>query len=567
MVSLSLPTVEWAPFAFVAWIPLLLWLPHGTPGQRFRFGWLTGIMFQFIIFRWIPFTVTEMTSLPLPVAWAMCLLYALWHGLQIGIFALIAAPAARLVAKRAPGLSIVTVALVYAALEWLWPVVFPWSIAHAAWQLGPVHNIAAIIGVPGVTFFIILGQGGLAAWIEARLLGRSAPRAAVFVATALSAILLVAGTLWWQHASNAEPTRVLRVAIVQPNYTLEEKKHATFAKRKELLDRFEVQLRSLPAGRFDLVVASEGSFPLFWRTDAPPIGVEALGELLPTRRIQRAIAEGPHTRAMIGGLRQVHEADPAERAIANSVVFFEPDGSIAGSYDKRLLVPFSEYMPFSDLFPSLKNAVRGIGNIRRGDHDCAFALDGANAACGICYETLFANETREQVGDATILTNFTIDTWFGKTTAPRLHLASHSSRAIELGIPLVRAALTGISAVVSPSGEVLGRLEMDVTGILAVDVPLVDISTPFRATGPIFAGFAALMTLMLALLSFIAHRRSRKTREHAGSDGVKAGVKAKATTKDAARRAKTSGSAEGESAQAATGNTESSHDTTKGRGA
>lgn len=516
LVALSLPTVEWGPFAFIAWLPLLLWLPHArSPGQRLRVGWLAGIAYQLVIFRWIPFTVTEMTSLSLPIAWAMCVVYALWHGLQIGLFALLAAPARAHASRISPALPPLAVAAVFAGLEWLWPVVFPWSVSHALWELAPFHAIAALVGVPGMTFALVLPQIALADAASARLRGAPLPRRPLAVAALTTAALVIGGVAWWAHASSAAPTGTLRVAVVQPNYTLEEKKHADFAMRRRLLDRFEAQLRAIPAGRFDLIVASEGAFPLYWRVDTPPRTEPALGPRLATRRLQDAIAEGPKTRAMIGGLRQVHDAAPGEAELANSVVFFEPDGTIAGSYDKRLLVPFSETMPFSDLIPSLRNAVRGIGHLRRGEADCRFDLGGRAAGCGICYETLFANETRAQSGDAVILTNFTIDTWFGRTTAPRLHLASHSSRAVELGLPLVRSALTGISAVLDPTGQVLGRLELDVTGVLAVDVPLLDLATPYRSTGPVFGVFTGLFTGLVALLGLGGWVRRRGARRAA----------------------------------------------------
>ncbi len=516
LVALSLPTVEWGPLAFVAWLPLLLWLPHArSAGHRLRVGWLAGIAFQLVIFRWIPFTVTEMTSLSLPIAWGMCVVYALWHGLQIGLFALLAAPARARAARLSPALGPLAVAAVFVGLEWLWPVVFPWSVSHALWEAGPFHAIAAVAGVPGMTFTLVLPQVALSDALSARLRHAPLPRRPIAVAAAVTAVFALAGVAWWAHASSAEPAGSLRVAVVQPNYTLEEKKHADFAMRRRLLERFEAQLRSIPPGRFDLIVASEGAFPLYWRVDTPPRSEPALGPRLATRRIQDAIAEGPKTRAMIGGLRQVHDALPGEAELANSVVFFEPDGTIAGSYDKRLLVPFSETMPFSDLIPSLRNAVRGIGHLRRGKTDCRFDLGGRTAGCGICYETLFANETRAQIGDAVLLTNFTIDTWFGRTTAPRLHLASHSSRAVELGLPLVRSALTGISAVLDPTGRVLGRLELGVTGVLAADVPLLDLATPYRVTGPVFGAFTGLFAALIALLGLVGAIRGRLARRAA----------------------------------------------------
>jgi apolipoprotein N-acyltransferase len=519
LISLSLPTIDLPPFAFVAWLPLLVWLPTASPRRRFLFGWVAGIGYHLVIFRWIPFTVTEMTSLPDSVAVAMCIAYALWHGLHVACFAWWSEPVHRAVAARAPGLAALAVASLYATLEWLWPVVFPWSIAHALWQVPPVHAIAAFIGVPGVAAFVLLPQVALANALNHRN-SKESPHSGyrpLLLGPAIQlAVLLALGVGWTVHVDASPVGDSIRVAVVQPNYTLAEKKHATFDVRRRLLDRFDAQLRALPPATFDLIVASEGAFPMFWRVDTPPLATPADAQQLPTRRIQQAIAEGPRTRAMIGGLRQL--VDDPDATIANTVVFIEADGTIAGHYDKRLLVPFSETMPFSDLIPSLRNAVRGISHLRRGTTDCHFDVGPVPATCGICYETLFADETRAGVAAARLLTNFTIDTWFGRSTAPRLHLAAHSSRAVELGIPLVRSALTGISAVIDPLGRTLGALPLDATGVLDVTVPLRDISPPYRTIGPIYPWICAVLLVLLGIVRFV--RRRVDSREPRPPDGV-----------------------------------------------
>ncbi len=518
MVALSLPTTEWWPLALVAWVPLFLWLPEEPrPRRRLLVGWLAGVVIEGIIFRWIPFTITEMTPLPLAVGALMAVAYALWHGLQLGLAALLAPPVARQAARLHPGLGPVATALVFVVLGWLWPVVFAWSPAHAVWEVAPIHHVAATFGVPGLFAALLLPQAALAAWLGARL-GAPLTPASPWPALGLAAVLLGAGLVTWRLAAGAEVVQTLRVGVIQPNYTLAEKKHADRAMRERLFARFADQLAAIPPGRFDLLVASEGAFPLYWRTDTPPLGTPATGTQAATRRLQQVLAAGPRTPAMIGGLREVTEAT-GRRELANSVVFFDADARIVGSYDKRLLVPFSEAVPLSDVFPALRDAVPGFGTLRRGTADCRNVLPGgAVVTCGICYENLFAAETRDGVGDARLIANFTIDTWFGTSTAPRLHLASHSSRAIELGVPFVRSALTGISAVVAADGAVLGRLPLDVTGVLAVEVPLTDWRPPYRDVGDLFAQLAAAGVALLALLAWRARRR-----ELSAAAGVGAG--------------------------------------------
>lgn len=520
LVVLAMPDIGLGLPIVVALVPALA-LARTRPWRaRLRLGWLMGFLYHVALFRWIPFTLTEMTPIPLPVTWVMWFLYAAWHGLMVGVFLALSEPVRRATVARAPALGAVAVALAFVAVEAAWPTIFPWSLGQALWQVGPAAAIQAFFGVPGLAFFVALANAAaVELWLARRgpaAMGPApgAPRRAIVAAAATLGALLAAGTGWYLHAAGATPDRTLRVAIVQPNYTIEEKKHATAEMRKRLLTRLDGQLRSVAPGRFDLVVASEGSFPLLWRLDAETAGA-AEPAVVATRQILAAVAEGPHTEAIIGGLRSGDVVPPAPgepkgkttRKIHNAAVHITADGKLAGHYDKRVLVPFSEYMPLSSLIPSLKGSVPGVGNFDPGDELCRFDVAGVHVACGICYETMFPGDMRAALGDdGRALLNLTIDTWFGKDVAPEMHLMTHASRAVELGVPLVRAALTGISALVLPTGEVAASLPLDVAGVLPVDVPLTDLATPYRAWGPVFL-IVATAAAALALADALRRRR------------------------------------------------------------
>jgi apolipoprotein N-acyltransferase len=178
-----------------------------------------------------------------------------------------------------------------------------------------------------------------------------------------------------------------------------------------------------------------------------------------------------------------------------------------GHYDKRILVPFGEYMPGRDLFPSLAKGVQGVSNFGSGQQECRFEFDGHVASCGICYEALFDDLTRDGMGNATMLLNFTIDTWFGTTVAPPFHLMAQSSRAAELGVPFIRAALTGISTIVGPDGVVQEALDVNVQGILSATVHLPEITTPYRAIGPVFRWLCVLLVGWGMRISWRRRRR------------------------------------------------------------
>ena len=232
-------------------------------------------------------------------------------------------------------------------------------------------------------------------------------------------------------------------------------------------------------------------------------------DLIATRRVLAAVREGPKADLVMGGLRR-----PDGEQMRNAAVHIAPDGKIAGYYDKQHLVPFGEYMPGRDLFPSLRKAIKGISDFAEGEGPCQFRAAGEPMSCGICYETMFSDLVRDDLGDAKLLLNLTIDVWFGDSTAPWFHLMVHASRAAEHSVPLIRAALNGISAVIGPDGTLTATVGLHADEILYADVPLLDTTTPYRAAGP----FLRWLALVLAVALLIQARRRR--RELFAEEGV-----------------------------------------------
>ena len=515
---LALPTLSWWPVACVAFVPLLLVVrPAALPAEasrrrrrpwrrRLLIGWLAGLVAYLVLFRWLGFTLSVMTNFPSWVHVLAVVAYAAWHGLMFGVWMAVAEPCRRELERRAPGAGPLALAATFVAVEWLWPMLFPWSLGHALWQVPPVAGLMAVTGVAGPAFLVVAINGWVADAAFGRLAPatRATPRTTRLVPITVASLLAV-GSVWWALAATAEPERVLRLGVMQPNYTLAEKKRANLRMREALFQRFLAALHEVEPREFDLLVASEGGFPLYWDLNATPdmeLTTERASTTGATVRLLRTVRDHLKTHVIVGGLRSTETG-----ATRNAAVHIGPDGTIRGHYDKQGLVPFSEYLPMRELLTDLFGPIKGIGSLEPGDQPCRFDVDGTIVACGICYEGLLAGQTRADMGDADVLVNLTIDTWFGRTTAPRFHVMAQASRAVEHGVPLVRAALTGISTVIDTNGQTGEQLPMEVAGLIRTELPIGGPWTPYRAVGPVFAYLCVFALLWLC----IAIRK--KTRE------------------------------------------------------
>ena len=183
----------------------------------------------------------------------------------------------------------------------------------------------------------------------------------------------------------------------------------------------------------------------------------------------------------------------------NSIQIIQSGGLILGSYDKTHLVPFGEYLPLGQWLDALglRQFVHIPGGFEAGPRRSVLHVPGLPAVAPlICYEAIFSGEVMpaealsERPG---VMLNVTNDAWFGVTPGPYQHFAQARLRAIEEGLPLVRAANSGISAVVDPYGRVLAQLPLNVDGVLDAALP-----KPIAAT--VFARYPRLAPLCLWLL-------------------------------------------------------------------
>jgi apolipoprotein N-acyltransferase len=191
---------------------------------------------------------------------------------------------------------------------------------------------------------------------------------------------------------------------------------------------------------------------------------------------------------VMGALREDAQANTF-----NSILAFDSEGNLAARYDKWRLVPGGEFLPFAWILEPLgfRKVARTPGSFAAGPGPMTIPVPGAPpAGFLVCYEAIFPDKLVDPANRPGWLINVTNDGWFGKSTGPYQHLAQARMRAIEQGLPLARAANTGISAVVDPYGRIVSALPIGAEGVL--DSPL-----PAALAPTFYSRFGDLVTLLM----------------------------------------------------------------------
>ena len=523
------PTALGSGGVWFALAPLLLVIRHTTPRRAFWMGWLCGVIFWLLSLAWIWRLIWNNGPWPLVVFGHAAL--AIYCGLYIALFAQAASrvwqavhsfemPAARLLAV------VIAEPLLWVGAEFLRCVLltgFAWNpLGAALFDRLWIIQSAALGGVYAVSLLVLLANGALASLVEV-LYGTRHNRArgdqrrngwlhGVEIVLPLS--LLVVAILWgrhrvlaWQHQERTESSWL--VTLVQPNAPciFERDDASEVAVRKTLLDL----TAGISALRPDLVVWPETALIQSLPYDAFAVklahdGVVAAGAPLLTGAVEYRPGTPPRYE---------------DRRFFNAAWLFGSNGVARGCYHKQHLVPFGEYSPGDGLVPALEklspvgfsctagyeSTVLRVPRRPRGDRRPTGELAFSPL---ICFEDTVAPLARRAVRKgARLLVNITNDAWFNGSVEPEQHMVQAIFRCVENGVPMVRAANTGVSCAISPVGrcQVLesdGRTS-DFAGVLpcALAVPPQPLDTPYNRCGDWSLACPAALFLLIVLLSIV----------------------------------------------------------------
>ncbi|MDN5785700.1 apolipoprotein N-acyltransferase [Pseudorhodobacter sp.] len=356
---------------------------------------------------------------------------------------------------------------------------FPWALIGHVWVDTPVAQLAAVAGPIGLTFLTTVVAALPVTFRWPGLAG-----SAVLIALAFGY-----GAMQPAAPSPAPDAPVIR--LVQPNAEQHLKWQPDRAKL--YFSRLLELSAAAPAAdqpRPDLVVWPETSVPYLLRGDD---------------RLVAAIAASGQGAQLAIGIQRVD----GNRGY-NTMAIVSPDGRISQSYDKHHLVPFGEYIPFGNLAYNLFGISAFASQQGAGySAGAGAAVLDLGAPLGhvlplICYEAVFPQDLRAAPTRATWILQITNDAWFGNLTGPWQHLAQARLRAIEQGLPFLRAANTGVSAVIDARGKIVTQLGLGVSGFLDARLPPSLPPTIYARTGD-----WSMFLLLLGLCAALVLRRKR----------------------------------------------------------
>ncbi|MEO1198337.1 MAG: apolipoprotein N-acyltransferase [Pseudomonadota bacterium] len=515
--ALAMPPYDAVPVLLVTF-PVLVWLIDGSvaAGRRaglravlsaFTVGWAFGAGYFVVGLYWIgaAFLVEAETF-----AWMMPFAMAALP-VGLGLFYGIATAIARSLWISGPW-RVVSFATGLLAAELLRGTVltgFPWNGFGYALTVTPVMmQSASLIGVYSLAFIAGLVFAAPAALAPVTRDNRSRFQALnrwmpLGLAAVLVAGIVVFGVL--RLGQEPRPGTGVAIRIVQPSIAQTDKwrpemRDDIFARYLALTDEATAP-GSMGVRDAALVIWPESAMPFLYQTNAA--AQTAIADLLP-----------PGT-SLITGLQTAERDEMVPRGFRtyNSVAVIEADGQIAATYDKVHLVPFGEFLPFQATLERLgiRQLTGVVGGFDRGDDRKVMTAGTAPSFLPlICYEIIFPGRVVPAGERPRWLLNVTNDAWFGDSPGPHQHLRQARVRAVEEGLPLVRAANTGISAIIDPHGKIVSQLPLNVSGVIDGELPspLGDQTwaARFGMVIPIAILMAALGTSLLLRIVAVRHK-------------------------------------------------------------
>lgn len=476
--ALAFPGVAQGWLSFVAFVPLLVAIVRSRSGREaFLLGWISQTTAWLIMVPWVVRVMSFYGGLPYAVGVLLLIAMALILGLYGAVFALLVRRM-RLGVRFLPWL---LVPLAWAAVEYARTYLLTgvaWNLlATAIVDYPTLIQIDRFAGPYLVGAMIVLASCAIAWLITQKTI--SIQRVVVL------GLIGIFAMVWWGTGliaarfvvqPNTKPA--FTAALLQPNIT----QHMRWDEENKIAIYQRMMTMTAEAARAGatIVIWPESTVPLsYTQTDFFREAIETLSRDLEIDIILGSVA-----------------TDPDHPTRLWNSAFLASNGKTAGRYDKIRLVPFGEYVPLRKMLFFAEKLVHAVGEFEFGTND--LPLTGiVKYGPAICYEIVYPQITRAQIRNgATVLVTITNDAWYDGTSAPAQHLAQARLRAVEGERYVLRAATTGISAFIDPSGRVVQSIPMGEQGIIYAKFQPRTEMTPYVKLGDWFAWFAIAVVLV-----------------------------------------------------------------------
>ena len=495
-VALALPPLGILPAVLVPAVLFLALLRAPGYWQGFVIAWLFGVGFHLAGHYWVGIAffadAERFGALAVPGVLGLAAVLAVLTALPLALIA-----GRRWQSFWAASLLFATLWCVGEVVRGRWGVQFPWnplSLSLAAHDTS--LQLVALLGTTGASFVL--------AWLAALagLAWQWTGRARVLPAALLLMIVLGgAGYGHWRLGADlplADSGDQPVVRVVQGNIDQHHKWDP--ALRQRWFER-HLQLSQTPASS-----APAGLVPdvIVWPESAVPYSLE--DSALVRELIGGVVRPGGHV--VLGANFYDPAVDPP--ILHNSVYTVAASGDILARYDKVDLVPFGEFLPFRDIFGRLGLEALAVGSVdfAAGHGRATMAVDGLLPFSPlVCFEAAFAGHGTDGTGRARWLANVTNDAWFGISSGPHQHAGMARMRSVETGLPLVRAANTGISLITDAKGRIIATLPLGAMGTLDAELPRALATPPLPTRIPWSAGVLFAVAVLLAAAAEFSARR------------------------------------------------------------
>ncbi len=486
LLAASFPKLGWAPIAFVALVPLLVALSGASPRIGLLCGEVAGALQGFILLSWVAEVLSRYGGASPLLAFLLTAVLALAFGVFLAGFG---ALQAHLFAAFGPR-SLLLAPFVFVTCEFSREYLlfgFPWCLlGYSQVNFVELIQVASFTAVHGVSFLLAAASAGVAHVFLARSpferrLGLTLPA------------LLISGAMGFGHSQlqrHVSEDAELSVGVIQASIPQDQKWEAALLQSN--LDRHLALSEQAIRRGARLIVWPESA--IAYELDQYPQVLERVAALTSTEAVFLLAGNDDRERDPSGMVRSYVGAK-----------LISPRGDIVMRYHKMRLVPFGEYLPLPDFLDRLlpvQRLVENVSDFTPGTDPVTGEAFGVSIGAFICYEAIFPSLVRRfPMNGAQVLFNLTNDGWYGTSAAPYQHYAMARFRAVENHRYLVRAANTGISAIIDPFGRELGRTELMEQTALVGEIRALSELTFYSRYGDVFAWSVCAVSVIGAILA------------------------------------------------------------------